>query len=129
MFAKAATKHSVYVTMKRLGDGKPAPILYRITDGKSTTKTKLSTVVPPEEIATFEKEYLTVLRSQLASMLKKRDKAKERRVDKLLASSRKKLQENNGKVLIKGSKRGSGRRKRMRAIHRAKRLREQRSVQ
>ncbi|WFD42115.1 hypothetical protein MPSI1_000753 [Malassezia psittaci] len=115
--------------MKRLGEGEPAAILYRVTDGKSTTKTKLSTVVLPEEILAFEKEYLTVLRTQLASILKKRDKAKERRVDKLLASSRKKLQENNGKVLIKGSKRGSGRRKRMRAVRRAKRLREERSRQ
>lgn len=60
-------------------------------------------------------------------MLKKRDKAKERRVDKILAASRKKLEENDGKVRITGAKRGAGRRKRMRALHRAKRLRQARS--
>lgn len=44
-----------------------------------------------------------MLRSNLAGMLKKRDKAKERRVDKLLVASRKKIEENGGKVKIGGS--------------------------
>ncbi|WFD02121.1 hypothetical protein MOBT1_000800 [Malassezia obtusa] len=126
LFASAAEKHSVYVTVKRAEAADPAPLLYRATDGQSTGKTKLSTLVPPAEHAQFEGEYLALLRTQLAGMLKKRDKAKERRVDKILAASRKKLEENDGKVRITGSKRGAGRRKRMRALHRARRLREAR---
>lgn len=133
LFASAAEKHSVYVTVKRAEAADPAPLLYRATDGQSTGKTKLSTLVPPAEHAQFEGEYLALLRTQLAGMLKKRDKAKERRVDKILAASRKKLEENDGKVRITGSstcladaERGAGRRKRMRALHRARRLREAR---
>ncbi|WFC94127.1 hypothetical protein MBRA1_000759 [Malassezia brasiliensis] len=127
LFASASEKHTVYVTVKRAEASNPAPLLYRATDGKTTGKTKLSTVVPPSELPTFEQEYLTLMRTQLASMLKKRDKAKERRVDKILAASRKKLDENDGKVRITGAKRGAGRRKRMRALHRAQRLRQARS--
>ncbi|KAL4401543.1 hypothetical protein ACI68E_001186 [Malassezia pachydermatis] len=68
-----------------------------------------------------------MLRSNLAGMLKKRDKAKERRVDKLLVASRKKIEENGGKVKIGGSKRGAGRRKRMRAVKRAQKVRAARA--
>lgn len=103
LFASAAEKHTVYVTVKRAEASDPAPLLYRATDGKTTGKTKLSTVVPPAELPTFEQEYLTLMRTQLAGMLKKRDKAKERRVDKILAASRKKLEENDGKVRIAGA--------------------------
>lgn len=103
LFASATEKHTVYVTVKRAEASNPAPLLYRATDGKTTGKTKLSTVVPPAELPTFEQEYLTLMRTQLAGMLKKRDKAKERRVDKILAASRKKLEENDGKVRITGA--------------------------
>ena len=59
--------------------------------------------MPPSDILAFQDTYLTTLRTHLAENLKKRDKAKERRVDKILAASRKKLEENDGKVKIRGA--------------------------
>ena len=59
--------------------------------------------MPPSDILAFQDTYLTTLRTHLAENLKKRDKAKERRVDKTLAASRKKLEENDGKVKILGA--------------------------
>lgn len=59
--------------------------------------------MPPSDILAFQDTYLTTLRTHLADNLKKRDKAKERRVDKALAASRKKLEENDGKVKIRGA--------------------------
>ncbi|WFD39275.1 uncharacterized protein MJAP1_002246 [Malassezia japonica] len=123
LFDGAQEKHSVYVTTKKSDS---SALLFRATDGQSAEKKKYSTVVPPTEIVAFQEEYLTLMRTHLANMLKKRDKAKERRVDKLLVASRKRIEENDGKVRIAGSKRGAGRRKRMRALHRAQRLRTQR---
>jgi len=85
----------------------------------------------------FRDAYGALVRAQLAEALKKRDKAKERRVDKLLLASRKKLEENGGRVLIRGAstwhlltaERGAGRRQRMRARQRAQKLRVQRYAQ
>lgn len=51
----------------------------------------------------FRDAYGALVRAQLAEMLKKRDKAKERRLDKLLVASRKKLEEQGGRVLIRGA--------------------------
>ena len=59
--------------------------------------------MPPSDILAFQDTYLTTLRTHLAENLKKRDKAKERRVDKTLAASRRKLEENDGKVKILGA--------------------------
>ncbi|WFD21543.1 hypothetical protein MEQU1_000196 [Malassezia equina] len=81
--------------------------------------------VAPDHMLAFRDAYGALVRAQLAEMLKKRDKAKERRVDKLLLASRKKLEENGGRVLI----RGASRRQRMRARERAKKLRVQRFAQ
>jgi hypothetical protein len=132
LFASAQDKHSVYVTSKRCADipadAGTSAVLFRATDGKSTGRSKFSTLVAPSEILAFETDYLALVRAQLASVLKKRDKAKERRVDKMLIASRKKIEENDGKVIIGGSKRGAGRRKRMRAVRRAQKLRASRSV-
>ncbi|WFD18336.1 hypothetical protein MCAP1_000537 [Malassezia caprae] len=146
LFAEAKEKHSVFVTVKRIARGSdgvaPQPdgaasVLFRATDGKSTERTKISTVVAPDHMLAFRDAYGALLRAQLAEMLKKRDKAKERRVDKLLIASRKKLEENGGRVLIRGAstwllltaERGAGRRQRMRARQRAQKLRVQRHAQ
>lgn len=59
--------------------------------------------IAPDNLAAFQEEYLGVVRTQLAGMLKKRDKAKERRLDKVLAASRKKLEDNGGIVRIGGA--------------------------
>lgn len=118
LFVEAKEKHSVFVTAKRCSRADvgaqsttPTSVLFRATDGKSTGRTKISTVVrimlltkiPPDQILEFREAYGTLMRAQLAEILKKRDKAKERRVDKLLAASRKKLAENGGRVLIRGA--------------------------
>lgn len=48
---------------------------------------------------TFQSQYSLILRSSFATFLKKRDKAKERRVDKLLKEKRKRMEE-SGKIKI-----------------------------
>ncbi|WFD29671.1 hypothetical protein MSPP1_000681 [Malassezia sp. CBS 17886] len=147
LFESAQEKHSVYVTVKRSaqGDAPPSgadtyPLLFRASDGVSNSadKAKFATLVchgslhaqtqvPPADIASFMDAYRNVVRTQLAASLRKRDKARERRADKLLGASRKRLEENAGKVPIAGAKRGAGRRRRMRALHRAKRVRAART--
>lgn len=60
--------------------------------------------IEPSHLVTFQAQYTTILRSSFASFLKKRDKAKERRVDKLLKEKRKKMEETNKiKVTAVGS--------------------------
>ena len=97
--------------------GSEHALLVRATDGKSDGRSKFSTLVrcdgctallttpqvAPSAAAKFQAEYLAIMRTSLAASLKKRDKAKERRVDKALATSRKRLEENEGKVPITGS--------------------------
>lgn len=100
------------------------PMIFRVSDGGSKDRIRFSTIVYPSELPSFQETYLTALRSNLVQSLKKRDKAKERRVDKVLAASRKKLEEHGGQVKIGGAKRGAGRRKRMRALRRARNLRQ-----
>ncbi|KOS13106.1 signal recognition particle srp9 srp14 subunit [Malassezia pachydermatis] len=129
LFESAKEKNSVYITTKPCGEkeGTQSSVLFRVSDGRSVGRTRFSTIVAPSQILAFQESYLTMLRSNLAGMLKKRDKAKERRVDKLLVASRKKIEENGGKVKIGGSKRGAGRRKRMRAVKRAQKVRAARA--
>ncbi|PKI83152.1 hypothetical protein MVES_002918 [Malassezia vespertilionis] len=121
-------QHAIRYNDTQTAKADTCAVLFRATDGKSTGKTKVSVVIPPSEILAFQATYLPMLRTHLTEALKKRDKAKERRVDKLLTASRKRIEENNGKVKILGSKRGAGRRKRQRALHRAKRLRAARAT-
>ena len=63
----------------------------------------LTSQVAPADVTMFQDAYLACLRTNMANSLKKRDKAKERRVDKVLAASRKKLEENDGKVKMGGA--------------------------
>lgn len=130
LFARTKDARSVHISSKKqpYEDGSVThAILFRVTDGGSKERAKFSTLVPPSDILAFQDTYLTTLRTHLAENLKKRDKAKERRVDKTLAASRKKLEENDGKVKILGAKRGKGRRQRMRALRRARILRQARA--
>lgn len=90
-------------------------MIFRVSDGGSKDRIRFSTIVCsmtmgiltkqvyPSELPSFQETYLTALRSNLAQSLKKRDKAKERRVDKVLAASRKKLEEHGGQVKIGGA--------------------------
>ena len=90
-------------------------MIFRVSDGGSKDRIRFSTMVCsmtmdiltkqvyPADLPSFQAPYLTALRSNLAQSLKKRDKAKERRVDKVLAASRKKLEEHGGQVKIGGA--------------------------
>ena len=51
-------------------------------------------------MASFQNSYSTLLRASLAGCLKKRDKAKERRVDKMLKEKRKRMEEQTSKVKV-----------------------------
>ncbi|PWN52697.1 signal recognition particle, SRP9/SRP14 subunit [Violaceomyces palustris] len=149
LFEASQTKHSVYISSKRCtdhkdGDGdvsmtaasassshEQSSILFRATDGQQSkaTKIKFSTLVHPDHVQAFNERYLPLLRSQLSSCLKKRDKAKERKVEKQLTASRKKIEAEGGKVRVSGvgSKRGAGRRKRQRVARKAMRLRSEKA--
>ncbi|PWN24659.1 hypothetical protein BDZ90DRAFT_282297 [Jaminaea rosea] len=99
-------------------------LIFRATNGKSTSRTKLSVLIPSSSLAAFQEKLQPLLRNHLSSSLRKRDKAKERRVDKDLSLRRKKDEELGGwKGVGKlGSKRGKGHRKRQRAMKRAMKL-------
>lgn len=147
MFAGSTDKHSVYVTSKRAssqavdGDVDMTPsssdvreaVLFRATNGATgPSRVKISTVVVASQLATFQTAYLALLRAQLAPALKKRDKAKERKVDKLKEQSRKKLVRvvDGKEQLITnhiGAKRGAGRRKRQRALAKGMHLRKEKA--
>jgi signal recognition particle subunit SRP14 len=85
--------------------------------------------VDSSAIKSFQEAYSTLLRSSTVAFLRKRDKAKERRADKLLKDKRKKIEESKEvvKVTKMGSKRGAGRRKRQQARAKAQSLRRERS--
>lgn len=80
------------------------PILFRASNGLSeaSKKVKFSTLVSPSNLNEFQSLYLPALRQSLSNSLRKRDKAKERKVDKLLAQQKKKIEEDGGKVKIGG---------------------------
>ncbi|EST09208.1 Signal recognition particle, SRP14 subunit [Kalmanozyma brasiliensis GHG001] len=149
LFESSTSKHSVYVTSKKApasaakdGDVDMTPsssssvsdaILFRATNGASSSdKVKISTLVPASQLASFQSAYLPLLRTHLSNGLKKRDKAKERKMDKAKEQSRKKLvQQVDGKDKIVtntvGSKRGAGRRKRQRALKKGLALRKEKA--
>jgi signal recognition particle subunit SRP14 len=101
--------------------------------------------VEPSQLHTFQSQYSLILRSSFATFLKKRDKAKERRVDKLLKEKRKRMEE-TGKIKITAvgssecalienehafinavplADRGSGRRKRAQAKRKVMRIQKE----
>lgn len=108
-------------------------VLFRATNGVSGSgKIKISTLVPASKLATFQSAYLPLLRTHLSNGLRKRDKAKERKMDKAREQSRKKLVQivdGKEKVITNkiGSKRGAGRRKRQRALEKGLVLRKEKA--
>ena len=90
------------------------------------TETSSSDKVECADLAKFESSYLPLLKTQLANSLRKRDKAKERKVDKVLAAKRKEIEDNGGKIRLSGvgNRRGSGHRKRQRVVKRIRREKE-----
>lgn len=105
------------------------PVIFRATNGSSDPSRliKVSTLVAAHELNAFQDLLQPLIRQHLADLcLRKRDKAKERRVDKEVAQRRKRDKELGGwKGVAKlGSKRGSGRRQRQKALKRAMKLRK-----
>ena len=114
---------------------KEYPCLVRATDGKET---KFSTVVctlrlhtppapsqshashqvQPSDLEKFHAAYGTLLKASM-STLRKRDKKREKQRAEDAARKKKRLQE---EIVIEGSKRGAGRRKRQRKMNAAAKL-------
>ncbi|CAO1621929.1 unnamed protein product [Sympodiomycopsis kandeliae] len=108
------------------------PIIYRATDGKDdkNKKVSISTIVSPSSLQTFQDLLQPAIRTSASLYLRKRDKAKERKADKVLAVRRKKDEELGGwkGVAKQGSKRGAGHRQQQRAKRRALKLRKEEAV-
>ncbi|UZJ52802.1 hypothetical protein CBS101457_002122 [Exobasidium rhododendri] len=133
LFESSSSAHSVFINHKRVasdGSSDQWPVVFRATDGKggaNSGRTKFSTHVDPKDVLSFQDKYSAILRSSLTGFLRKRDKAKERRVDKLLKERRKRMEEetDKAKVTAVGSSRGSGRRKRAQAKAKATKWRQE----
>ncbi|KAH8119813.1 hypothetical protein DFH11DRAFT_1499946 [Phellopilus nigrolimitatus] len=100
-------------------DGKEYPCLIRATDGKEV---KLSTHVLPGELDKFHAAYGALLKSSMPA-LRKRDKKREKEHTERVARVKKRM---TVPVVIEGSKRGAGRRKRQRRIKAALKQEESR---
>ncbi|KAI6124272.1 signal recognition particle, SRP9/SRP14 subunit [Pisolithus croceorrhizus] len=123
-----ATKGTVWLTHKRLtyhgedavmddGDGsnREYPCLVRLTDGK---KTQLSTHVKPADLMRFHTAYGSFLKASFTT-LRKRDKKREKHRAEQAARRKQRMTE---PIVIKGPKRGNGRKKRQRQVKAALKL-------
>ncbi|KAK0550422.1 hypothetical protein OC845_002664 [Tilletia horrida] len=135
LFEQCKEEHSIYITQKPYeGDEVSAgpAVLLRVTDGRDdpAKKVKFSTIIPAAEVNEFyATHYLPQLRTSLmAKTLRKRDKAKERKVAKSLAALKERREKNGGVEPVEGvgKKRGAGHAKRQRVERRAERLRKER---
>ncbi|THH09205.1 hypothetical protein EW146_g8748 [Bondarzewia mesenterica] len=121
LFESSKEHGSVWLTHKRLtydgGDvamdsvdgDKEYPCIVKLTDGD---KTKFSTRVEPGQLDKFHSAYGALLKSSMTT-LRKRDKKREKQRAEQLAVRKKRLAE---PIVIEGSKRGAGRKKRQRRI-------------
>lgn len=120
------TKGSVWITHKRLSydeedvtmksedvaaeDAREYPLLVRVTNGKGT---KFSTKVIPPDLEKFHVAYGALLKSSMSTLLRKRDKKREKLRAEQAARRKKRMTD---PVIIDGPKRGKGRRKRQRQV-------------
>ncbi|KAN0059683.1 hypothetical protein ACQY0O_008255 [Thecaphora frezii] len=153
LFQSSTDKHSIYLTSKRAppkalpsgggggaaaaaggaGDAPQLALLFKATNGATgSSRIKLRTLVLPADLASFQTTYLPVLRASLSASLKKRDKAKERKAEKLKEAARKRLvvadpKTGNERLVTNhiGAKRGAGRRKRQRALKKGIEIRKE----
>ncbi|PWN36313.1 uncharacterized protein FA14DRAFT_54052 [Meira miltonrushii] len=101
LFESSSKAHSVFVSHKKISkDASLAEptIVVRATDGRggssaSSNRTKFTTHIQASKLNAFQDQYSAILRASTAAFLRKRDKAKERRVDKLLKEKRKRMEE------------------------------------
>ncbi|KAF9650296.1 signal recognition particle SRP9/SRP14 subunit [Thelephora ganbajun] len=130
LFELSKGKGSIWLNHKRLVYGEPDdangappddrteyPCLIRAMDGG---KTKFSTRVEPVDLENFHSEYGILLKASM-SILRKRDKKREKLRAEQFAKKKKRLTE---EVAISGPKRGAGRKKRKRLITAAVKLTE-----
>ncbi|KAJ4481055.1 signal recognition particle, SRP9/SRP14 subunit [Lentinula aciculospora] len=134
LFESCKDQGSIWITHKRLSydkedvamktgvgveDPRSYPCLLRVSDGD---KVKFSTTVNSTELLKFHQIYGALLKSSMTT-LRKRDKKREKQRAEEAAARKKKLSE---PVVVDGSKRGSGRRKRQRQIKAA--LKQQKTL-
>ncbi|GJJ13223.1 hypothetical protein Clacol_007474 [Clathrus columnatus] len=100
-------------------DEKEYPCLIRATDGKHI---EFSTHVQPKDLEKFHAIYGSLLKASMLT-LRKRDKKREKLRAEQQAAKKRKLAE---PIVIRGPKRGNGRRKRQRLIKAASRQEEAR---
>ncbi|PAV22572.1 signal recognition particle SRP9 SRP14 subunit [Pyrrhoderma noxium] len=125
---------SIWLTHKRLtyegedavmkdgndvSDDREYPCILRATDGKNVN---ISTHVLPGELEKFHSAYGALLKGSMPS-LRKRDKKREKEKAERIAARKKLATE---PIVVDGSKRGSGRRKRQRKVKAALKQEESR---
>ncbi|KAK7043736.1 hypothetical protein VNI00_008348 [Paramarasmius palmivorus] len=133
LFESTKSQGSIWLTHKRLTHEDDAsmepqsqsedaeyPCLVRATDGD---KVKFSTRVMSSQLPAFHREYGTLLKASMTS-LRKRDKKREKQRAEQIALKKKRL---NEPVVVDGSKRGNGRRKRVRQMKAA--IKQQEALQ
>ncbi|KAI0053400.1 signal recognition particle, SRP9/SRP14 subunit [Auriscalpium vulgare] len=122
LFESSKDHGSIWLTHKRLAydgedsvmvpadDSKEYPCLVRVTNGKDI---KLSTHVLSNQLDKFLSAYGTTLKASMTT-LRKRDKKREKQRAEQQAARKRRLTE---PIIIEGSKRGNGRRKRERRVN------------
>lgn len=75
----------------------PGAVLFRTSNGSNEHRAKFSTIVQPDELPAFQASYIELMHTNLLNSLLKRDKAKERRREKVQAASLKRIEETGGK--------------------------------
>jgi len=124
LFESTKEKGTIWLTHKRLtrdgddatmkieegsSDMREYPCLVRATDGKSA---KFSTRVDSKQLLKFHAFYGSLLKSSMTSLRKRDKKRDKQRLEQ--AAKRKKLM--TEPIVLDGSKRGSGRRRRQRKL-------------
>ncbi|KAJ3991365.1 signal recognition particle, SRP9/SRP14 subunit [Lentinula boryana] len=124
LFESSKDQGSIWITHKRLSynkedlamkveggaeDPRDYPCLLRVSNGD---KVKFSTTVESAALPKFYQVYGALLKSSMTT-LRKRDKKREKQRAEEAAARKKKFSE---PVVVDGSKRGSGRRKRQRQV-------------
>lgn len=110
-------KSNACLTVKRGHDqgSESFPCLIRAVKAKSSSspKTQFSTTVDFTQLFKFYAAYSTLLKSHLSTVLRKRDKKREKQRADQAAKRKQRMTE---PIVLDGPKRGAGRRKRQRQI-------------
>ena len=85
------------------------------------------TQVEPSALTHFHAAYGTLLKSSLSPHLRKRDKKREKQRAEEALRRKRRLADDDARVVVEGPKRGNGRRKRQRLVRRAEKLEQARA--